>query len=748
MKKTRILSLVLSALIILGLLPSLIGASEDVTDTTVTAPETTVTALPPSITEPLPEGNILTGGDFNDPSCVGAWNSNTQTINWIEDENGGYIECSGIAINYKGFIYKPTKGVPAGKYKFTCYVRCAVPGEITILRLNFYHGNTNTIYWLYPTADEWLKVECYVDAPQAIYQITFAGGTSAILTQDYCIDNMSLVPVDEIPADAPTEFYFEGRKHSYADVEAAAAANAPTYPMYDKAAEDELYEVSGLFINQDADSLSSASCSEEDIVAYAMQFKDTHVTDYVFCLCNTLSSFPSTVFEDLADKYYVRDEEGNVIGTDSYYAGAHHIFEELDTDQFGVMNDVFREIGINTWISFRMNDCHDRNVTDPSATKLMSDFFWKNPQYRRAPDHKGTNSYYNNAYDFAHKEIRDMWLAYIDEALYRYDVYGIELDWLREIFVFAIGEEEAGIPILNQFMRDVEDVVEKYEELYGHDIKIGVRVSSDLQTNLNFGLDVAAWVEDGILDMICPSSRWDTTDSTIPVAEWKALVEGKDITIAPCIEANIKSNPSSGTGSHTLETYCGYAAALYEQGADKIYLYNYYRSYTNMMTDEDRITTDSAKLPIASPKQYHNIITTIGSYDKVKTMNRRVIVTYNDLEAPTKSPTGQLPAMVFVFSGQTIKITQTVGEIPEGATVKLKYSLPNELYKDYRPDTYVNGVECIYEKYEYSSTGITSAPLFVYDVPAEAFDEVFEMEFFPNEFTEIGYIEICIYPAE
>lgn len=746
MKKTRILSLVLSALFVIGLMPSLIGASE-VAETTTATEETTTATVPLSIAEPLPEGDILKTGDFNEMSCLGNWNSNTQTINWIEDANGGYIECSGIAINYKGFIYNPPQTITTGKYKFTCYVRCAVPGELTILRLIFTHGSTTTTYYMYPTSDEWLKVECYVDAPKPITKITFQGGTDPMFIQDYCIDNVSIVPVDEIPEDAPTEFYFEGKKHSYADVEAAAAANAPVYDMYDKAAEDEIYEINGLFINQDADSLGSSTCSEDDIVAYAMQFKDTHVTDYVLCLCNTLSSFPSEVFEDLADKYYVRDEEGNVIGTDDYYAGAHHIFETLDTDIYGVLNDTFREIGINTWISFRMNDCHGRNDTN---SQLMSDFFYKNPQYRRASDYTGTNSYWNNAYDFAHKAIRDMWLAYIDEALYRYDVYGVELDWLREPFIFAIGEEEAGIPILNQFMLDVEAVIEKYEELYGHDIKFGVRVAPDVQTNLNFGIDVVTWIEDGVIDMLCPSGRYATTDSTMPVAEWKEIIGDRDIILAPCIEANIKSTSSAytGTGSHTLETYCGYAAMYYAQGADKIYIYNYYRNMSNMMTDEDRITTDSAKLPVSSPKQYHNIITTIGSYDKVMERNRRVIVTYNDLESPTESAVGQLPARVFMFSGQTIKITQAVGVIPEGATVKIKYSLPNELYKDFRPDVFVNGVECIDEGYEYSSMGITSCPVFVCDVPAEAFDEVFEMEFVPNEYTEIDYIEITITLAE
>lgn len=744
MKKRRILSLAMASLLVLGLMPALMGADDVATD--AAAEEVTLTKedLPPSITGPLEEGNILKDSDFNARASVSRWNANTQTITWIEDENGGYIECSGISINYKGFIYRPSVSVPAGKYKFVFYVRCAVPGEKTILRVNFYHGSTNTVYYLHPTSEEWLKVECYVDAPDAIYQITFAGSTNSIFTQDYCLDHFSLIPVEEIPADAKTEFY-NGQPNTSAEIQKIYDANQPTYDMYDKEAEDLLYSINGLFVNQDADSYTSASCSEQDIVDYAMQFVGTHITDYVICMNNTLSTFPSEVFEDQADKYFIRDEEGNIIGTDSYYAGAYHIFNELDTDCIGVWNDIFRENGINTWISFRMNDCHDRNVTDGSS-KLLSNFYLNNPQYRRAWGYKGTNSYYNGCYDFKYKEIRDMWLAYIDEALWRYDVYGVELDYLRELFLWAIGEEEAGIPILNQFMRDVVAIIEKWEGVYGHDIKLGVRVSSDLATNLRFGLDVAAWVEEGILDMISPCGRFETTDSTVPIAEWIELIGDRDIELAPGIEMNIQSTPYSTRGSHTLETYCGYAASILSQGADKVYLFNYYRGLGRMIKDEDRITTTDAKLSVGSEKQYFNVITTLGSYDKLMTMNRRVIMTYNDMEAPTESPDSPLPAMTFMFAKEPIRLYQDVGHIPEGAKVTLKFSMPNELYADYLPDVKVNGVDVQYVgKYEYNTIGLTAYPVFPYEIPAEAWNNgQLNMEFYPNEFTQIDFLEVLI----
>jgi len=733
-----------------GMLPTAISSAE--AETAPVPIETAVPTVPLSVKEPLPTGNLLEGGDFNDISCVGNWNSNTQTVTYMEDENGGYIECSGIVQNYRGFIYTPPKAVKAGKYKFTGYIRCAVPGEISILRVHFYsnYGNTHSTFWAYPTSDEWLKVECYIDITTPLYNITVSGGTSPILTQDYCLDSFSLVPVTSIPKDAPTSF---GKEHTYAEVEAAALAAAPTYPMYDHAAEMEKYEVQGIMINQDADgfinSVGQYGCSEQDLVDFALQFKDTHVTDYVMQLCNTLATFPSKTNESLLDNYYIKDENGKVIGTSTYTGsvGAHHIYENLDTDYVGVWTDILRENGINPWISFRMNDAHGRN---DAASDLMSDFYYENPQFRRAPDDNGVNKYYRNCYDYSHKEIRDNMLAMIDEALYRYNVYGIELDWQREMFLFGIGKEAEGMVILNQFMRDVKATVAKYEEKYGHEIKIGVRVASDVQTNMNFGLDVMTWVKEDIVDMVCPSGRHATADNGTPVAEWKKLLEGHDVILAPCIENNIQSHPDAGTATQTFETYCASAAMFLSEGADRVYLYNYFRRIDSMITDADRITTDSNKLPIASPKQYHNIITTIGSLDKLMERNRKLIVTYNDLKSPTEAAEAQLPQMAFPMPGKSVNIVQATGEIPEGAKVTYKFSLPNTKYAEKQPPVLmINGEACTFEKIEYSSLGITNRPIYCYDVPVSLHDDgTFEAKITHTDYIEVDYAEIYIEAAK
>ncbi len=42
--------------------------------------------------------------------------------------------------------------------------------------------------------------------------------------------------------------------------------------------------------------------------------------------------------------------------------------------------------------------------------------------------------------------------------------------------------EYDGVEIMNEFMREIDALVHKYEGKYGHKIKMAVRVAADIQT--------------------------------------------------------------------------------------------------------------------------------------------------------------------------------------------------------------------------------------------------------------------------
>ncbi len=413
----------------------------------------------------------------------------------------------------------------------------------------------------------------------------------------------------------------------------------------------------GVIINQDASVVAKAATNAEGYKNFALGFKDTQVTDYVISL-NSVS------------------------------AGLTYI---------PAINDAFKTIGINTWLSFRMNDAQDATV-EPSS--LLGAFISKNPNYKRVKTGINTNKYFNNCLDYTYEAVRKNMLNLINTALTNYDCYGIELDFQREIWLWYTGGEYNGIEILNDFMRDVDRLTKTYSAKYGHDIKVAVRCASDFLTNYEFGLDLGTWASEGIIDQVTPTGRYNTTDTDIPVRLWTSFAKPYGITVAPCIEKNLSVAPGRATGNHTVETISAVAASFLSQGADKIYLFNYHAGM------------DGTFGPVAN---------TVGSLDKLMTVNRRMILTYNDTHQLWTKSNAQLP--VSISSGTTEAIHIPVGQVPAGATVTLKFAV--NTVSGTAPKVYVNSEEATYVGTQSCTDGFTSNKLLTYTVPTSAHNDTY-----------------------
>ncbi len=78
-------------------------------------------------------------------------------------------------------------------------------------------------------------------------------------------------------------------------------------------------------------------------------------------------------------------------------------------------------------------------------------------------------------------------------------------------------------------------------------------------------------MNEGLVDVLVPSPRWECTDSSIPVDEWKNLA-GENVAIWAGMESRM-------TGSSKVEAdyVKGYAAGFYVKGADGVYFDNFYQ---------------------------------------------------------------------------------------------------------------------------------------------------------------------------
>lgn len=248
------------------------------------------------------------------------------------------------------------------------------------------------------------------------------------------------------------------------------------------------------------------------------------------------------------------------------YSAYEYIFNAWDKygDIYALMLDEVKANGIRPWISLRMNDVH---YSSAKTAYLRSIFYYEaeNNGFMIGSDY----GYFASAFDYSNSEVRDMLLAYIEEVLLRYDVFGLELDFMREIFCFDYINNPDCAEIMNDFMRQVADIVKKAEEKFGHSIKLMVRTSRSIENALTFGFDVKTWAEEGLIDVIFPSPRWEVTDSDIPVEDWKTLV-GEDIAVF----AGLESRNLNGSIT-TVEQVKGYGASFFSRGADGLYYQNY-----------------------------------------------------------------------------------------------------------------------------------------------------------------------------
>lgn len=230
----------------------------------------------------------------------------------------------------------------------------------------------------------------------------------------------------------------------------------------------------------------------------------------------------------------------------------------------------------------RMNDLHD--VNDPLNFQ-HSEFWRSHPQFRRDPTHTG-DGWSQYALDYAHPEVREHQLAFIRELLERYDPDGIELDWLR--FQYNLKEKngrcDEDAHFLDDFVRQVRQVVDEWSKKRGHPIRLGVRVPSNPEASDARGLKAVHWAQEGWIDMIVASTDWGVTDFDIRFDLWKERL-GKEaaarVTLLGGAERMTAAYPGAKNIAFDVSTLYGFVDNAGFRGADGAYLFNWFDNCAN-----------------------------------------------------------------------------------------------------------------------------------------------------------------------
>ncbi|NUQ66357.1 MAG: hypothetical protein HUU20_28170 [Pirellulales bacterium] len=379
-----------------------------------------------------------------------------------------------------------------------------------------------------------------------------------------------------------------------------------------------------------------------------------------------------------------------------------------------------RHHGISPWISLRMNDVHyNDNLDHPFHAA-----FWRKPELFRT----GYSGYFARALDYAHPEVRDRYRALIAETLARYDVDGIELDFMREPYLFSKGKEQEGKPLLTQWLTEVRRLADAAAARRKHPVLIGVRVPSKPETALALGLDAAAWAKLGLVDLVVAAPRWATLQYDLPLAEWRRLL-GDRVTLAGGLE--IRYEPYPGAPSLRMvdsEDAAGAAVSVLSGGADVVYLFNYFQHGH----------------PHWSTSEYQRVLKTFSSLDDLLKMPRRHAVTYRDVVASDEAYQPPLPA-----GGTKFSFPLPLGpKPPAGWKAEALIEEAAAGASSAAPAVFVNQIAAEPRSNETTKSGTR---LLTYSIPAEALRgenrDTITVSREENTPTKILRVEVRLYPG-
>ena len=353
-----------------------------------------------------------------------------------------------------------------------------------------------------------------------------------------------------------------------------------------------------------------------------------------------------------------------------------------------------RERGASAWVSLRVNDVH-YTVPEPDHPNFST--FWReHPTWRRAPRRLGGRHW--QALDWGRSEVRGHHMKLVVETFERYDIDGLEIDWMRYPFNFRLGREIEGGRLLNQWMREVRDQAEMAGARRGHPVRIGVRVPSDPETARRLGLDVVTWAREGWVNLVVlsPDAFGGVTEYDMPVRLWKQL-------LSPCgarLGASLLPAKHRYVGAPMERPEpadsVGAATAMLYGGADAIALFNFFpeqmASWCGWSRDDFTTTLKAMR-----------------SLDTLAKLPRRHLVTYRQITAPgelmsrnphveaAKNQASELGPGEFYLpaQGEHLAFRLQTGPRPTGRKVSLVIGIEDGADGDSpAPAVLVNDVSC------------------------------------------------------
>ena len=241
-------------------------------------------------------------------------------------------------------------------------------------------------------------------------------------------------------------------------------------------------------------------------------------------------------------------------------------------DLLELLTDRAHEKGLKMWGSIRTNHGQDPAFID---TADNSTFKIDHPELH-------LKTALGHPFNWAYPEVRAERLALLEEAVTNYDLDGMEIDFAFSQYLFEQGQVDENRHLVTEFMTDARRIVDKAAVDRCKPFVLGARVFPTPESNAATGLDIADWLEHGLVDFFVPAVYGPMQmDVNFPI-EWLVdLTDGTNCEVYPALLNKVFSVHTSGIHqtnrriyehSATPEHFRAGAAAYWAKGADGIYL--------------------------------------------------------------------------------------------------------------------------------------------------------------------------------
>ena len=217
-----------------------------------------------------------------------------------------------------------------------------------------------------------------------------------------------------------------------------------------------------------------------------------------------------------------------------------------------VFVDEAHKQGMELFAGFRMNDRH----------KVHRPFFDDHPNWLLKA--------LGNGADYSLPEVRDWMFSVIEEVVNRFDVDGVELNFIRHGYCFPPETAREQHPVMTGFLRRVRKMLDEVGEKRGRRLVLGVRVFQSLDQCRDLGFDLRTWIDDKLVDYVAPTAHHNT-DFNAEYDEFAALTRDSDCGLYPGLAGDIPE----GATVMSLDNLRAAVQNFYGAGADGLSTFNY-----------------------------------------------------------------------------------------------------------------------------------------------------------------------------